>query len=68
MLGGPGGKVAPMTKVHDFHTSTGPDGAGQLKYHNQSECGYGKEIIRNGHKVAGRQPGDSLCDRCKELA
>jgi hypothetical protein len=56
-----------MTKVNDFHTSTGPDGAGQLKYHDQSECGYGKEIIRNGHKVAGRQPGDSLCDRCREL-
>jgi hypothetical protein len=57
-----------MAKVNDSHTSTGPDGAGQLKYHNQNECGYGKGIIKNGHKVLGRQLGDSLCDRCRELA
>ena len=57
-----------MGLVTNFHTSTGPDGAGKLKYHNQSECGYGEEIIRNGHKVTGRQAGDSLCDRCKDIA
>jgi hypothetical protein len=57
-----------MSKMEDFYTSTGADGAGQLKYHNESECGYGQEIIRNGHKVNGRRPGDSLCDRCDELA
>jgi len=57
-----------MGLMGDFHTSTGPDGAGELKYHNQSGCSYGKEIIDNGHKVLGRQPGDSLCDRCKGIA
>ena len=66
--GTPKGGSADIAKVNDFHTSTGPDGAGKLKYHNQSEYGYGKEIIKNGHKVTGRQPGDSLCETCKNLA
>jgi hypothetical protein len=51
-----------MAKVNDFHTSTGADAAGQLKYHNQGECGYGKGIIKNGHKVL-RTPAGRLLTR-----
>ena len=56
-----------MALVADFHTSSTEDGD-KLVYHNQSECGYGKEIIKNGNKVADRQPGDTLCDACTDLA
>jgi hypothetical protein len=56
-----------MSLVTDFHTSSTEDGD-ELVYHNQSECGYAKEIIRNGNKVAGRRAGDRLCDKCAELA
>ena len=56
-----------MTLVADFHTSSDEDGD-KLVYHNQSDCGYGKEIINNGNYEAGRQPGDTLCETCTNLA
>lgn len=56
-----------MAKVPAFHTSTDEDGD-PLRHHDESECGYGKEIIRNGHYVAGILPGSILCDRCRDLA
>ena len=56
-----------MWLVADFHTWSTEDG-NELKYHNQNECGYGKEIIRNGHKVDGKGVGRSLCSQCTELA
>jgi hypothetical protein len=55
-----------MGLVDDFHTSSDEDGD-ELKYHNQSECSYGQEIIRNGYSVAGTGVGRSLCSRCAEL-
>jgi hypothetical protein len=55
-----------MSKVDAFHTSSTEDGD-RLVYHNQSECGYGKEIIRNGHKVPNDIAGRSLCDRCADI-
>ena len=56
-----------MGLVADFHTSSDEDGD-KLVHHNQSECGYGKEIIRNGHKVDRRLPGSVLCSRCADIA
>lgn len=56
-----------MSKVDAFHTSSDEDGD-KLVYHNQSECGYGKEIIRNGHYVKGVLAGSELCTKCEELA
>jgi hypothetical protein len=50
-----------------FHTSSDEDGD-KLVYHNQSECGYGQEIIRNGHKVDNDTAGRTLCERCADLA
>lgn len=56
-----------MTKVGAFHTSTDEDGD-PLRHHNQSECGYGKEIIKNGHYVEGILPNSKLCETCEGLA
>jgi hypothetical protein len=56
-----------MALVSDFHTSSDEDGD-KLVHHNQSECGYAKEIIKNGHQVAGKLAGSELCSKCKELA
>jgi hypothetical protein len=53
--------------VAEFHTSSDEDGD-KLVHHNQSECGYGQEIIRNGHMVAGKLPGSVLCSRCADIA
>ena len=55
-----------MGYVSAFHTSSDEDGD-KLVHHDQSECGYGKEIIRNGHYVLGVLPGSDLCKKCKEL-
>ncbi len=55
-----------MGLVNPFHTSSDEDGD-KLVYHNQSECGYGKEIIKNGHKVDGVGTGRRLCDRCADI-
>ncbi len=56
-----------MAPVSDFHTSSDEDGD-KLVHHNQSECGYAKEIIRNGHYVGGKLPGSVLCERCADIA
>jgi hypothetical protein len=56
-----------MGVVDEFHTSSDEDGD-KLVHHNQSECGYGKEIIRNGHKVLGKLTGSVLCTRCADIA
>jgi len=50
-----------------FHTSSDEDGD-KLVHHDQSECGYAKEIIRNGNQVAGVLLGSVLCERCAEIA
>ncbi len=56
-----------MGLIYDFHTSSDEDGD-KLVYHNQSECGYGQEIIRNGNQVLGQGAGRTLCDRCRDIA
>jgi hypothetical protein len=56
-----------MALVNEFHTSSEEDGD-KLVYHNQSECGYGKEIIRNGNRISGRADGSTLCERCRDIA
>ena len=50
-----------------IHTSSDEDGD-KLVYHDQSECGYLKEIFRNGNQVAGVLPGSVRCERCAEIA
>jgi hypothetical protein len=56
-----------MGLVGAIYTSSDEDGD-KLVYHNQSECGYRKEIIRNGNQVEGIGTGRDLCERCAELA
>jgi hypothetical protein len=56
-----------MGLVAAFHTSSDEDGD-KLVYHNQSECGYGKEIIKNGHKVDNDTGERTLCRTCDALA
>jgi hypothetical protein len=56
-----------MGLMAPFHTSSDEDGD-DLVYHNQSECGYGQKIIRNGNKVDGPGTGRDLCDWCADLA
>jgi hypothetical protein len=63
-------------KVAAFHTDT--DSAEyhpreRYVYHNQSACGYGQRVKRDGHDIAGTgtDPGGNprkLCDRCSDLA
>jgi hypothetical protein len=56
-----------MALVAAFHTSSDEDGD-KLVYHNQSECGYAKEIIKNGHVVPNDIAGRTLCTRCADIA
>jgi hypothetical protein len=56
-----------MGVVSDFHTSDDFSGD-KLVHHNQSECGYGQKIIRDGNKVLGKLPGSVLCSRCADIA
>ena len=65
--GGPTIEEASMTLIAAFHTSSDEDGD-KLVYHNQSECGYAKEIIRNGNVVPNDIAGRTLCERCRDLA
>jgi len=55
-----------MAPVHEFHTAGGEDNH-EPRYHNQSDCPHGLEIIRNAHYVAGRGAGHELCGSCAEL-
>ena len=56
-----------MAPVNEFH-STGDEDRLERKYHNQSECPFGRTIIRNGHYVPGRGAQEVLCAYCEELA
>jgi hypothetical protein len=57
-----------MAKINPFHTDSDKYQEEDKKvYHDQSKCGHGKEIKRNGHNVAGTD-GRDLCDRCNDLA
>jgi hypothetical protein len=55
-------------KVSAFHTDSDdyrPED--KLVYHDQSECGYGQRIMRDGNSKAGTA-GRRRCDRCTTLA
>ena len=56
-----------MGKIPAFHTdSTLYRPEDQQVYHDQSECGYGKEIKRDGNDIAGTD-GRRRCERCADL-
>jgi hypothetical protein len=56
-----------MAKVEAFHTDRVEYGPNHRNvFHDQSECGYGKEI-KSEHRVKG-EGNRSRCDRCKDLA
>ena len=65
-----------MTKVSAFHTNTDSPNyhpRERYVYHNQSECGYGQRVKRDGNAVNGqgidpRGNPRALCDRCEDLA
>jgi len=68
--------VTTVARVEAFHTNSETAAyrpEERYVYHNQSECGYGQRIIRDGYKVLGigtdphgyaRKP----CDTCRALA
>jgi hypothetical protein len=56
-----------MAPVKEFHTS-GDEDHNESVYHYRSGCGVGRAIICNGHYVAGRRAGDTLCESCTEIA
>ncbi|HEV3192836.1 MAG TPA: hypothetical protein VGY54_20160 [Polyangiaceae bacterium] len=57
-----------MSKIPAFHTNSDEYREEDRRvFHDQSECGYGKEIVRNGHNVPGTDKRDR-CDRCEDLA
>ena len=56
-----------MCTTLPVHTSSDEDGD-KLVYHHQSECGYLKEMFRNGHQVAGVLLGSFRCERRAEIA
>ncbi len=53
--------------VRAFHTSSDEDG-GKPVFHNQKECEYAQEIIRNGNRIDGIGVGLTLCERCADIA
>jgi len=55
---------AAMTAVAPFHTDTDPD---DPVYHDNRDCPYGQQIVRNGNTKAG-QDGRRRCDWCTEHA
>ncbi|HUA11537.1 MAG TPA: hypothetical protein VMA83_05995 [Solirubrobacteraceae bacterium] len=57
-----------MTYVNPFHTDTTLYRTeDQLVYHDQEECGYGKEIKKDGNALDGTA-GRRRCDRCNDIA
>jgi hypothetical protein len=57
-----------MGKIPAFHTNTTlyrPED--RLVYHDQSECGYGQRIKRDGNDISGTD-GRPRCDRCTDIA
>jgi hypothetical protein len=65
-----------MAKVSAFHTDTDSPNyhpRERYVYHDQSECGYGQRVKRDGNDVLGigKDPQGNarkLCDRCDGLA
>lgn len=56
-----------MGKISAFHTNSDEYREEDRKvFHDQSECGYGKEI-KSWHRVNG-EGGRDRCDRCTTLA
>jgi hypothetical protein len=57
-----------MSKVPPFHTDH-PEYPPSHRnvYHDNGRCGYGAEIVRNGHAVPG-DDGRPRCDECEHLA
>ena len=56
-----------MGMVRAFHKSSDEDG-GKRVFHNQKECEFGQEIIRNGNRIDGAGVGLTLCERCADIA
>ena len=57
-----------MTKVSPFHTdSTDYPDEERRVYHDQSECGYGQRVKRDGNDIPGTD-GRDLCSRCADIA
>jgi hypothetical protein len=55
-------------KVRAFHTnSTLYRPEDRKVYHDQSECGYGQRIKRDGNAVDGTANRER-CDRCTDIA
>lgn len=60
-----------MTTVAEFHTDTDSADYGHEAtevYHNQSDCGYGQRVKRDGNDILGRGVGRRLCKECARLA
>jgi hypothetical protein len=56
-----------MGKIPAFHTNSPEYGPKHRNvYHDQSECGYGKEI-KPWHRIDGTA-NRPRCDRCEDLA
>jgi hypothetical protein len=53
-----------MPYTSPFHTS---ESEAHPVYHNNSECGDGKRVIRDGHKVDGPGTNRDLCKNCARL-
>ena len=49
-----------MAKMSPIHTDTDPE---DPVYHDNDECPYAKEIIRDGNDIPG-DDGRRLCDWC----
>lgn len=72
----PAEEIVVMSQVEPFHTDATSDDyhpRERYVYHNQSECGYGQRVKRDGNALAGRgtDPNGNLrdlCDRCRNLA
>ncbi len=57
-----------MGLIPAFHTnSTLYRAEDRLVFHDQSECGYGQRIKRDGNDEPG-PAGRERCDRCEDLA
>jgi hypothetical protein len=60
-----------LAKISPFHTDTDDDEYGDDPthvYHDQSECGYGQRVKRDGNDVAGYGVGRRQCKECVRLS
>jgi hypothetical protein len=70
---GVGVQEATMSKVSAFHSDNSSPKyhpRERYVYHDDSECGYGKEVKRDGHAIAGvgtdpEGKARTHCDSCK---